>query len=175
MQKRVAVLIDGGSFFHLQCNVLKWWVDLERLLDWLDQYGRLAYAVYFNQVAASDGQERYHHMLSNIGFSVVTRSPKIDNNGAIFAKANIAIDIVLFTMTQIENFDTLVLISGNSDFDKLITTCQARGKEVLVLAADQNLSREIKDIVGLNFIDLNNIADEVKDFNKVVRINEKVS
>jgi hypothetical protein len=57
----------------------------------------------------------------------------------------------------------------------LITTCQARGKEVLVLAADQNLSREIKDIVGLNFIDLNNIADEVKDFNKVVRINEKVS
>ena len=58
-------------------------------------------------------------------------------------KANFDVEITLDILKMIEKFDTLVLFSGDSDFDYLIRRLRAKEKKVVVISTKYHISKEL--------------------------------
>ena len=58
-------------------------------------------------------------------------------------KANFDVEIAVEAMKQINFFDTMVLFSGDSDFDYLLRELRTKGKKIIVVSTKYHVSREL--------------------------------
>ncbi len=84
--------------------------------------------------------------LRKAGFKVVKKSVKryIDDTGFQCRKANADLDLAVDALVQSQNLDRIILVSGDSDFVRLITALQNRGIRVEVVGF-RNVSRTLKE------------------------------
>ena len=64
-------------------------------------------------------------------------------------------------MKMIEEFKTLVLFSGDSDFDYLIKILKSRGKRVVVISTKYHISKELIES-GDKYIDLKKLRGKIE-------------
>jgi len=161
--KRIAVFVDGANFYFTQKN-LGWTVDTTKLLDYCSEYGEITRATYYTGYNVNDGsQHRYLDFLEHIGFSLVTKPLKniySQATGRIFQKANLDVEIVVDMIDSIDSYDMAILISGDSDFQRVVQLLKSRGKEVAVISAVGNISTELRD--ETDYIDLATIRSSVE-------------
>jgi len=70
-------------------------------------------------------------------------------------------------MEMVKKFDTLVLFSGDSDFDYLIRHLKAKNKRVIVISTKHHVSKELVESSN-KYIDIKKLKSlvERKDKNK---------
>ena len=65
----------------------------------------------------------------------------------------------------IDHYDMAVLVSGDGDFERPINLLKARGKRYLVMATKNFIARELREAVGMHYVDFENIRELVeKDY-----------
>ena len=64
-------------------------------------------------------------------------------------------------MKMIDSFDTLVLFSGDSDFDYLLKNIQGKGKNTLVISTSHHVSRELIER-SHKYVDLKKIKELIE-------------
>lgn len=109
-----------------------------------------AYVGYDAERAARDdayreGQEGFFSTLRDFGYKVIQKNVKwyYDENGNSYGKANADLDMAVDMLLQSENFDRIVLVTGDGDFVQVVRALQNRGSRVEVLAFD-NVSADLR-------------------------------
>ena len=170
---RIAVFVDGSNFFYMQRDCLNWWVDPRKLLDWLeDEYEDydIADATYYTSVdTENESQKSFLKALTYMGYSVVEKAftKHSDNNKEGYEgnngrrQSNMCVDIITDMFNTIESYDMAVLVSGDADFLRPLQSIRDRGKKFLVMSTAGFISREVRSLVGMHFIDFNEVKEHV--------------
>lgn len=167
MTERVAIYVDGANVYFAQKEALGWWIDWPRFLEAMREGKDLVsarwYQAYRNNPEPE--QERFLHHLTLVGFAVrkkILKSIYDRNTGDTTLKGNLDIDLTIDALIESEHYDVAVLVTGDSDFVPLVDILRARGKRVVVAATQQNVAVELRQAVGMNYLDLRDLRDRVE-------------
>jgi len=142
---KVLVMIDAAN---LESSVkdLEWWIDYNKLRKLFDGNELVDIRDYCVQHGTED-QNNFFAFLKNNGFTLITKPLKVikteEVEEADVRKADFDVEIAVDAMEMIDSFDTLVLFSGDSDFDYLLKNIQKKGKRTLVISTSHHVSREL--------------------------------
>ena len=89
---------------------------------------------------------RYHDILRQCGFKVIKKYVKhfVDDEGILTTKANADMDLAIDALLQARNLDRIILMTGDSDFIRLVLALQNMGCRVEVIGFN-NVSHELKE------------------------------
>jgi len=89
----------------------------------------------------------YHDILRQCGFKIIKKYVKRfqDEEGNVATKANSDMDLAIDALLQARNLDRIILLTGDSDFIRLIIALQNMGCRVEVIGFN-NVSRELKEV-----------------------------
>lgn len=163
--ERIAIFIDGANFFFMQKDRLHWWIDPKLLLDYIkNRFGEVTEANYYVAVDPENPKsDNYHKALTHMGFTLCTKPLiTIQSDKGERRKANLDAEIVHDMLVSMNNYDRAILLSGDADFEKVLNTIKSRGKRFTVLSTQGFVSREIRSLAGMNFIDFETIREEVE-------------
>ena len=168
---RVSVFLDGANFFYMQKDRLHWWIDPNKLLDFIHKEfdGELVDANYYLGVPPEidEKTQNYHSALTHMGYTLSTKTLRpVNDQGTERYKANLDVDIVHDMLVSIDNYDIAVLVSGDIDFEKILMTLKSRGKRFIIMSTQGFAAREILRLAGNSFIDFNTIREEVEKENQ---------
>ncbi len=145
LKGRVLVAIDAANL-ESSVKSLGWWIDYIKLRDLFKDTDLIEirnYCVHHN----TDNQNKFFTFLKKNNFTLITKPLKIikleDIERGDIRKANFDVEIAVDVMEMIDRFDTLVLFSGDSDFDYLLRKLRIKNKNVLVVSSRYHVSKEL--------------------------------
>jgi len=145
LKGRVLVTIDAANL-ESSVKSLGWWIDYIKLRNLFKENGLVEirnYCVHHN----TENQNKFFTFLKKNNFKLITKPLKIikleDIKKGNLRKANFDVEIAVDVMEMIEKFDTLVLFSGDSDFDYLLRKLRNRNKNILVISSKHHISKEL--------------------------------
>ena len=145
LKGKVLVVIDAANL-ESAVKSLGWWIDYIKLRELFDKDKLIEirnYCVQHN----TDNQNSFFTFLKKNGYKLITKPLKIIKAPEIekgdLRKANFDVEITFDIIEMIGQFDTLVLFSGDSDFDYLIRRLRAKEKKVVVISTKYHISKEL--------------------------------
>lgn len=164
---RISVFLDGANFFFMQKEALKWFADPKKLLDYIGKKGEIVDAFYYiGQDAPPEAkQQAFLDALPSMGYTLITKQIKTiydSKTGTTKRKANLDIEIVLDMFNTIEHYDMAVLVSGDGDFERALTLLRARGKQFQVIATEKFVAKELINVAGRHYTDMQDIKNEIQ-------------
>ncbi|MDW8237524.1 MAG: NYN domain-containing protein [Aquificaceae bacterium] len=164
MKKRAAVFIDGSNLFFIQKEILKERIDIVKLVAQFKKefeiYNTFFYTAYKE---GEEKQEAFLKMLAFSGITVVKKPLKQLKDGSY--KGNLDIDMTIDMLLTRNNYDTAILCTGDSDFERLVWTLRNLGKEIVCVSTKEASSVELVNACD-RYTDL-------KDLLPAVRLEEK--
>lgn len=152
---RLLVLIDNANIIHA-FSTLGFKLDHRKLKAYFESRGELvAVYLYTAFIKANAPQQTFLDMMSRIGLILRTKEVKFirQSNGTIELKGDLDIEIAIDIFELLDEFDTAVLLSGDSDFAPLVDWLHTKGKEVITISTRPHISRELARASD-KFIDL---------------------
>ena len=144
VKEKVAVFIDAANL-ELSAKDRGWKVDYKKLFKLLNDRGKLVYIGFFTVRFDNREHDRFLTFLKKTGYKLVTKPLKLirDKQKGHLRKANFDVEISVEAMRRIKDFDTLMLFSGDSDFDYLLKELKKERKRVVVVSMKYHVSREL--------------------------------
>ena len=98
---------------------------------------------------------RFYKKLEEFGYKLFLKPVKMyeQEDGTTKRKANCDVDMAFHLMKEKDNFDRVLILSGDGDFLPVLKYLKENKKEVLILARGPRTAKEIKQFVGSNFMD----------------------
>ncbi len=151
MTLKVGVFVDAENVrynggYQLRYDVLRTFAGRnDRRLIRLNTY------VAFDQERASEDQEYarksflYQQQARQFGWKVILKNVRrfTNDEGQTTIKANTDLDIAVDALTQAEHLDEILLVTGDGDFQPLVTALQNRGCRVELMGFD-NVYRQLQ-------------------------------
>jgi len=138
-------------------------IDYGRMLDFLGRGRELVHAIVYAPVTEESGYrfegQRFVAPFLGKGYKLVTKPLKRFPDGT--AKGNFDIELAIDIVTMSQRLDVVILISGDSDFSRLIELIQSRGVRVEVVAFAANVSWELVQMADV-FIDIGQCLHEFR-------------
>jgi uncharacterized LabA/DUF88 family protein len=154
---RCAIFVDGQNLYFTQRMCLGWSVDLRKLIEYFENRGAKVtdcfYYTAYNPEA--ENQNSFLQMIANFGYAVITKPLKtIQTETGLKHKGDMAVEVVLDMFNLIETYDCVILLSGDSQFERPLKMLRARGKDFYVIAHEDTLSIELRNIAGDHYLDI---------------------
>mgnify|MGYP001569847755 CR=1 FL=1 len=165
IQGRVSVFIDASNIYHSQKR-LGWRIDFRKLLDYLKKETDLREIYYYTaRDLSSVAQTKFLNFLEMIGYKVRSKKVKFikDKNKEKegFHKGNLDVELTMDILETKEKYDTLMLLSGDSDFGPLLQLMKMKyRKRCLVIATKHSISIEL--IKCAKYIDLKKLKLQIQ-------------
>jgi len=107
---------------------------------------------------------RFYKKLESFGYKLYLKPVKLyeQEDGATKRKANCDVEMAFYLMKEKENFDRVVILSGDGDFLPVLKHLKSQGKEVIVLARGPRTAREIRQFAGSNFRDFTKLEKYIR-------------
>ncbi len=165
--ERVAVFVDAANLEYA-CRDVKFWVDYRKLLGFCKGGGNLYAAYYFVADFTQDedqGQRAFLDALNHAGYVIRLKRVKRIIDRETFEesiKANVDTELVIEMLNTMENYDVAFLLSGDSDYERLVDVLRSRGKRIYVVSSRNTLSRELAYVADQPIYRLEEIRDHVE-------------
>lgn len=144
---KAIIFIDGANVFYTQKH-LGWNIDWKKTLQQVSKVFDVTEARYYTGIKNNDeGMKKFLQRLREIGMKTVTKPLKLikDQKGNILFKSNCDVEMAVDILLEVNNFDTLVLFSGDSDFLHIVKVLQKQfQKKVTVYSSRRTISWELK-------------------------------
>ena len=165
-QKKIALYVDGGNFYHMSMTALGWRVNPVKIVEWLNaNKGTVVTARYYLSTPNYFCRplQFYIRFLSS-RFQVVPKPVKLitREDGTSFEKADMDVEMAVDATKHIASHDVTVLVSGDSDFEYLAQEVTRAGKEIVVLSTRKMISHELRAAAGANYVDFEDIRHAVE-------------
>jgi uncharacterized LabA/DUF88 family protein len=150
---KTIVFIDAANLEN-SVKYLNWWIDYRKLYEFF-KFNTNLVGIYHYCIRLNDErQDKFFTVLKRTGFKLITKPVKIiDKFNVNLRKANFDVEIALDAYQALKEYDTLVLFSGDSDFDYLVKKLRKEGKRVIIISTRYHVSKEL--IASCNkYIDL---------------------
>jgi len=98
---------------------------------------------------------RFYLKLQKFGYELHLKPVKLyeQEDGSTKRKANCDVDMTFHLMKEKDNFDRVIILSGDGDFLPVLKYLKGQGKEIVILARGPRAAREIRQFAGSNFRD----------------------
>jgi uncharacterized LabA/DUF88 family protein len=158
---RIALFIDGANLYSA-AKGLNIDLDFKKLLDEFQKRGVLIRAYYYTAIVEDQDYSPIRPLVDWLdynGFTVVTKPAKefTDANGRKRHRGDMDVELAVDMMEMAAYADHMVLMSGDSDFLRLVEAVQRRGVRVTVVStvktqppmASDELRRQADSFVDL--------------------------
>ncbi len=172
-RRRISVFIDASNLHHCQ-KKNGWNIDYEKLKKYLSRRGEVVGLYYFTpsphyeEKRQIENYRKFKVALISFGYTVIDKEIKIirtrdKQTGEIVKerKGNLDGEIVLYMLTTYDQYDEIVFIGGDSDFEKILDYMVKNKKLVTCISNSRTTAQEIKNIAH-EFIPLNTIRDYIE-------------
>ncbi len=107
---------------------------------------------------------RFYLKLQKFGYRLFLKPVKTyyQENGSTQRKANCDVEMAFYLMKEKDNFDRVIILSGDGDFLPVMKYLKEIRKEVIVLARGPRTAKEIRQFAGSNFRDFVKLKIEIK-------------
>jgi uncharacterized LabA/DUF88 family protein len=156
--ERVGVFVDVANVVY-SARALRNQVDFGHLLTFLRGNRRLIRAhAYAPTEPDPRGEQMFLSVVKGHGYRITTKNYKTFASGA--KKADLDLDLCMDIVRLVDSgaIDTLVLVSGDSDFLPLLEYCSDKGVRVEVAAFDDAAAAILRQSCDL-FINLSRVPD----------------
>ena len=163
LKGRVLVMIDVANL-ESAVKSLGWWIDYIKLRNLFNKENLVEIRDYCVR-HDTDNQDKFFTFLKRNRFTLITKPLKVIKPEDILKgdirKANFDVEITVDTMEMINSFDTLVLFSGDSDFNYLLRKLRNENKNVIVISAKHHISKELIESSN-KYIDLKKLKSLIE-------------
>jgi uncharacterized LabA/DUF88 family protein len=142
---KVAVFIDAANIIHCYKDT-GWKIDFKKLKKYFESKCTLVGIYYYSAfLEESTGQKSFFEMLSRKGFILrVKKIRKIANeDGTITLKGNCDTDMVVDAVSRMNEYDTVVIMSGDSDFVSLVNLLRGKNKKVVIVSTRWHVAKDL--------------------------------
>jgi len=158
---RVYVFVDAANILYSQQS-LRWRVDYKKLKEYFEKECDLK-GIYFytGRLGENQKQNSFIEKLSKLGYVVKAKEVKrIKVSRDTYEwKGNLDVELTIDVIANLNNFDTLVLMSGDSDFAALLDTAKSQNKRVLVMSTKGHVSKELLE--RAKYINIKKLKDYI--------------
>lgn len=156
MSVNVGVFVDVSNLFY-SARSMGVEVNYIRLLEHAARGRHLIRASAYTGIDPENGsQRRFVDFLSANGYRVVCKDIQRHESGRI--KADLDVEMTLDIYMMAENFDVVVLITGDGDFKRLVEVVQQRGVRVEIIGFGASTSSELIAIAD-QFTEISTISE----------------
>jgi len=162
--KKTIIFIDGANIFYTQKKI-KFTINWFKVKKLLSKEYKIRGIYYYTGIKEGDlKMKKYLNYLNKLDIQTITKPLKLikDEKGKIIFKSNCDVEICVDILTKINEFDNLILFSGDSDFVYLLRILKEKyNKKIIIYSSRRTISWEIKLIVD-KYIFLEDIKDLIK-------------
>ncbi len=159
---RAGLFVDAPNVIYAAENA-RVNIDYGRMLDFLGRGREMVHSIVYAPVTEENihrpDLQRFVAPFLGKGYKMVTKPLKRFPDGT--AKGNFDIELAIDIVTMSQRLDVVILISGDSDFTRLIELIQSRGVRVEVASFASNVSWELIQMADV-FIDIGRYLDEFR-------------
>jgi len=157
---RLSIFVDGNNMFYAQ-QKNGWFFDPKKVLEYFtrEHDTRLVNAFWYTGLKDPQDQRGFRDALISLGYTVRTKILKEyydDNSGRYSQKANLDIEIVVDMFNTVEQYDQVILFSGDGDFERAIELLRSKQTHIVVVSTEGMIARELRNATD-RYIDLNSI------------------
>jgi len=144
-----------------------WFFDPRRVLEYFrteHQETALINAFWYTGLKDPQDQRGFRDALISLGYTVRTKILKEyydDSSGRYSQKANLDIEIVVDMFNTVDQYDRVVLFSGDGDFERAIELLRGKNTYITVVSTEGMIARELRNATD-RYIDLNDIRDKIE-------------
>jgi uncharacterized LabA/DUF88 family protein len=163
---RLSIFVDGNNMFYAQ-QKNGWFFDPRRVLEYfLTEHPNttLINAFWYTGLKDPQDQRGFRDALISLGYTVRTKILKEyydDNSGRYSQKANLDIEIVIDMFNTVEQYDRVVLFSGDGDFERAIELLRSKSTHITVVSTEGMIARELRNATD-RYIDLNLMRNKIE-------------
>ena len=158
---KIYVFIDVANIFYSQ-RTLKWRISYEKLMKYFKKECDLGKCFVYTGVFEKDfNQERFLKMLQKCGYILKTKPVKkiTTRDGHLEWKADLDVELSFDMDDLSKEYDTAILLSGDSDLAYILKRIKKKGKRVIVMSTRGHISLEL--LKEAKFVDLRKLKDEI--------------
>jgi len=120
-------------------------------------------AIYFytGRVGGNDKQTSFIKKLEKLGYKVIAKEVKhikISRNTYEW-KGNLDAELIIDALKHADDFDTFILMSGDSDFAPLLDELKLKRKRVIVMSSKHHVSLEL--IERAKYINIKKLKEQI--------------
>ena len=161
---RLSIFVDGNNMFYAQ-QKNGWFFDPRRVLEYFNKPEvKLINAFWYTGLKDPQDQRGFRDALISLGYTVRTKILKEyydDVSGRYSQKANIDIEIVVDMFNTVDQYDEVVLFSGDGDFERAIELLRSKNTHITVVSTEGMIARELRNATD-QYVDLNDIRDQIE-------------
>ncbi|MBD0314666.1 MAG: NYN domain-containing protein [Microcoleus sp. T3-bin5] len=162
---RLSIFVDGNNMFYAQ-QKNGWFFDPRRVLDYFksEPNTSLVNAFWYTGLKDPQDQRGFRDALISLGYTVRTKILKEyydDSSGRYSQKANLDIEIVVDMFNTVEQYDRVILFSGDGDFERAIEQLRSKNTHITVVSTEGMIARELRNVTD-RYIDLNDIRSYIE-------------
>ena len=107
---------------------------------------------------------RFYQKLNSFGYKLYLKPVKLydQEDGTTKRKANCDVDMAFHLMKEKDNFNRVLVLSGDGDFLPVLKYLKANGKDMVILSISERTAKEIKKFGGSNFRDFQYLRELIK-------------
>lgn len=167
-RERIGLFVDGTNMFYLAA-ALHCRIDYVKFLNYFKtRHTFVAYAGYYTAIEEKANGDRpiqpLVDFLSANGYSLVTKMTRsyTQPDGSTKLTGNVDVDLACDMLEIAPFLDRAILVSGDGDFARLVTSVQRKGVPVTVVSSKRMrmLSEDLRKAAS-TVIDLADIQEEV--------------
>ncbi|PKL36726.1 hypothetical protein CVV38_02385 [Candidatus Peregrinibacteria bacterium HGW-Peregrinibacteria-1] len=151
MKGKNIAFIDGQNL-HLGTGEARWQIDLNKFRIYLKDKYRVSEAYYFLGYVSEEQQELYSS-LQKAGFIVLFKEHQEKSTSQ--KKGNVDTDVVFEIMKTLieEQFDKIVLVSGDGDYKKVVDYLIKKKKFAKILFPNRKFASSLYKELGSEYFD----------------------
>ncbi|MEM1312848.1 MAG: NYN domain-containing protein [Patescibacteria group bacterium] len=154
--KKVAVFIDGANLYFA-ANVANLHIDYKQIYSWFSSKCKLSNLNYYTAFDPDDEKQTlFLDEMDKTGYRIIKKPIKVYEN---FTKGNMDIELAVDALMQKDDYEILILISGDGDFRYLVNALEEQDKTSIVLG-----------IGGFTSFELHQEADNYFFLNRISRV-----
>jgi uncharacterized LabA/DUF88 family protein len=162
---RLSIFVDGNNMFYAQ-QKNGWFFDPRKVLEHFTRPVdvKLVNAFWYTGLKDPQDQRGFRDALISLGYTVRTKILKEyydDTSGRISQKANLDIEIVVDMFSTVDQYDQVILFSGDGDFERAIELLRAKNTHITVVSTEGMIARELRNATD-RYIDLNDIRAQIE-------------
>jgi uncharacterized LabA/DUF88 family protein len=155
--QRVGVFVDVQNMYYSAKNLYSAKVDFDKLLDSAVMNRDLIRAAAYVIAADTPDEENFFEALRRIGYEVKIKQLKEFYGGE--KKGDWDVGITVDMIQQAKKLDTVVLVTGDGDFEVVVEHLKSMGCRVEVMSFGRSSAKEIREAAD-NFIDMDENSDK---------------
>jgi uncharacterized LabA/DUF88 family protein len=158
--ERIGVFVDVANLVY-SARSQRMHINFGKLLDFLRGTRRLVRAHAYAPTNPEPGAEQaFLSAVKGVGYRITTKNYKTFASGAKKADMDLDLCMDIVRLVDAKSLDTVVLVSGDSDFLPLLEYCSDRGVRVEVAAFEDAAAMILRQSCDL-FINLS-LVDEIR-------------